>query len=465
MTLSPSRLAVSLCLALVVAQPAPAETRVPASSSELRLSYAPVVRIAAPAVVNIYATRVVEERFSPFADDPFFGQFFRDFGAARPQLQNALGSGVILSAEGIVISNTHVVGGATQIRVVLADRREYDAEIVMADEESDLAVLRLIGAGDLPVLELADSDAVEVGDLVLAIGNPFGIGQTVSSGIVSGVARAGLATLGARSYFLQTDAAINPGNSGGALVDMQGRLVGVNTAILTRSGGSQGVGFAIPSNLVARFVEQAEGGARRFVRPWAGAIAQPVDHVIADSLGLPRPEGVILSDMRPDSPFARAGLQAGDVILAFEGQPVNVPAELLFRMTVQGLGTEARMEALRRGERLHVQVAMMPPPETPPREEVAITGETPLRGLVAANINPAVITEYGLPLDATGVVVLGLSDIAARTGLQPRDIILAVNGVAIADTATLERAAWARGRNWSLDLLRDGRRVSLRFRI
>ncbi|MCC6008450.1 MAG: trypsin-like peptidase domain-containing protein [Rhodobacteraceae bacterium] len=454
-----------LGLVITLSPAAIADTRAPASQAEVRLSYAPVVREAAPAVVNIYARRVVAERFSPFADDPFFGQFFRDFGDARPRVQNSLGSGVILSPEGIVISNTHVVGGATQIRVILADRREYDAEIVMADEESDLAVLRLIGARDLPALGLADSDAVEVGDLVLAIGNPFGIGQTVSAGIVSGLARAGIATLGARSYFLQTDAAINPGNSGGALVDMRGRLVGINTAILTRSGGSQGIGFAIPSNLVARFVEQAEAGERRFVRPWAGAVGQPVDGTLADSLGLPRPEGVILADMRPDSPLAVAGLQVGDVIVSFEGQPVNVPAELLFRMTVHGLGNDAEIEALRGDRRLSVRVPMVRPPETPPRAEVTIVGETPLRGLTAVTINPAVITEYGLPLDASGVLVIGLRDIASRTGLVVGDILLGVNAAPVADTDDLVRAARARGRNWTLDLLREGRRVSLRFRL
>lgn len=453
-----------LCLGL--AGPAVAQSRaVPETGMQLQLSFAPVVERAAPAVVNIYARRVVTERASPFADDPFFGQFLRDFGALRPQVQNALGSGVILSPDGLVISNTHVVGGATQIRVVLADRREYDAEIVMADEESDLTALRLIGATALPALEMADSDMVEVGDLVLAIGNPFGIGQTVSSGIVSGLARAGLATLGPRSYFLQTDAAINPGNSGGALVDMSGRLVGINTAILTRSGGSQGIGFAIPGNLVARFVEQAEAGHERFIRPWAGMVGQPVDGALAEGLGMTRPQGVIIADMRADSPFAEAGLRTGDVIREVSGHPVNSPAEVLYRMSVIGLGGTADVVFQRNGGLLTAGLALRPAPEIPPRRPVTIAGETPLRGLSAVTVNPAVIVAHNLPLDAEGVFVVELRDLSARTGLRPGDVLRAVNGRPVAGTADLEKAADDRRRNWSLEVLRAGRQMSVRFRL
>ncbi|MBT31166.1 MAG: serine protease, partial [Thalassobius sp.] len=217
---------------------------------EIQLGFAPLVKQAAPAVVNIYAKRIVAERSSPFQNDPFFRQFFGNLGQPRQRVQNSLGSGVILSGDGIVVTNYHVVGEATEIRVVLTDRREFDAQVMLSDQESDLAVLQLEGAEDMPHLTLRDSDRVEVGELVLAIGNPFGVGQTVSSGIVSGLARSGAAVGSARGYFLQTDAAINPGNSGGALIDVNGRLIGVNTRILTRSGGSNGIGFAIPANLV-----------------------------------------------------------------------------------------------------------------------------------------------------------------------------------------------------------------------
>ncbi|MCC6001378.1 MAG: trypsin-like peptidase domain-containing protein [Pararhodobacter sp.] len=287
---------------------------VPQSTAQIALSFAPVVRSASPAVVSIYARRVVEARATPFFDDPLFGQLFGDFGRRVPRVQSALGSGVIVSDDGIVVSNFHVVGRADEIRVVLSDRREFDAEVMLTDEESDLAVLRLREASGLPALSLADSDRLEVGDLVLAIGNPFGVGQTVSSGIVSALARSGIAVGSGRGYFIQTDAAINPGNSGGALVDMAGRLAGINTAILTRTGGSHGIGFAIPANLVAQVVAQAQAGNKRFVRPWVGLQAQAVDAGLAEALGQSLPQGVVISDLHDDSPLRAAGLQVGDVI-------------------------------------------------------------------------------------------------------------------------------------------------------
>ncbi|HHC29646.1 MAG TPA: trypsin-like serine protease, partial [Rhodobacterales bacterium] len=220
-----------------------AKSTVPQSRAQVQLTFAPVVERAAPSVVNIYAKQVVAEQVSPFFEDPFFRQFFGDLGAVRPKEKNSLGSGVIVG-DGLVVSNFHVVENATEIRVVLADRREFDGELVLADERADLAVIRVAGGENLPTLDLADSDALAVGDLVLAIGNPFGVGQTVSSGIISGLARSGRGggAFNAGSYFIQTDAPINPGNSGGALVDMAGRLVGINTQILTRSGGSNGIG-------------------------------------------------------------------------------------------------------------------------------------------------------------------------------------------------------------------------------
>ncbi|MDG2403775.1 MAG: trypsin-like peptidase domain-containing protein, partial [Paracoccaceae bacterium] len=264
--------------------PLSAETRVPQNLGEIQLSFVPLVRQAAPAVVNIYARRVVPERQNPFGANPFFHNFFKDFSQLRPRVQNSLGSGVILSGDGIVVSNYHVVGQATDIRVVLQDRREFAASVLLADEESDLAILQLQGARSMPHLSLRSSDSVEVGELVLAIGNPFGVGQTVSSGIVSGLARSGAATGNARGYFIQTDAPINPGNSGGALIDTRGRLIGVNTSILSRSGGSNGIGFAIPASLVAQFLKQAADGNRSFTRPWAGASGQAADADVSESL-------------------------------------------------------------------------------------------------------------------------------------------------------------------------------------
>src|SRR6056300_830424 len=286
-------------LLLSCAVPVFGETRVPQNDLEIKLSFAPLVKQTASAVVNIYAERVVNQVNTPFQNDPFFRDFFRNFATPQQRVQNSLGSGVILSPDGIIVSNYHVVGGAQNIRVVLNDRREYSARVLLADQDSDLAILQVSGAPDLPSLELRDSDTVEVGELVLAIGNPFGVGQTVSSGIVSGLARSGVGGGSGRGYFIQTDAPINPGNSGGALVDIDGRLIGVNTSILTRSGGSNGIGFAIPADLVAAFVEQAQDGHENFLQPWAGMNGQAVDADMADALGFERPGGIVVSGIHP----------------------------------------------------------------------------------------------------------------------------------------------------------------------
>ncbi len=449
---------------------AEAEVRVPADQAEITLSFAPVVRQTAPAVVNIYASRVVEQHRSPFAGDPLFGDLFGDFfsglGAPVPRVQNALGSGVILTPDGIVVSNHHVVGDATDIRVVLNDRREYAARAILSDAESDLAVLQLDGAQDLPALALQDSDRVEVGELVLAIGNPFGVGQTVSSGIVSGLARSGIALGSGRGYFIQTDAAINPGNSGGALVNMQGRMVGINTAILTRTGGSLGIGFAVPSNLVAQVVAQAQEGNARFVRPWAGIRAQALDPGLADAFGMSLPEGVVITDMHPDSPFASAGLRPGDVVLSVDGGAVNSAPEMMFRLAATGIGGVAEIAFLRAdGTADMAAVDLIAPPEHPARDTRRITAESALRGLSVETVNPAVIAEWNLPFDAQGALVTDLQGIAARTGLRRGDIVLAINGQPVADSAEVERAARTDARNWQIEVLRDGRRIALRFRV
>lgn len=459
-----TRLAILLA-AVLAATPLAAQTRAPGSQAEISLSFAPVVKAAAPAVVNIYATRVVESRFSPFAGDPFFDRLFRDFGATRPEVQNSLGSGVIVAANGLVVSNHHVVEAATEITVVLQDRREYRAEVVLADKVNDLAVLRLSEAENLPVLPFRDSDAVEVGDLVLAIGNPFGIGQTVSMGIISALARSSIAVGDGHGYFLQTDAAINPGNSGGALVDAEGRLVGINTAILSQSGGSNGVGFAIPSNLVRAVVAQAESGATRFQRPWAGVQGQAVDGTLAESLGLTVPEGVILSDLHPASPFAVAGLQPGDVVIRLDGAPVNSPAEMIFRMSARGVGATTTAEYLRGGRAVTATVRLIAPPEDPPRDTRRLGPDSALAGLEIARINPALIAEHDLPLQADGTLVTAAEGWAAQAGLQPGDVILGINGRATPTPADVAAAATERSRTWAIDILRQGQPLRLRFRI
>lgn len=454
-----------LCLAACVVPIVVRAETVPQSQAEVQLSFAPVVRKSAPAVVNIYAQRIVAQRSSPFADDPFFGDLFRNFGQVTPRVQNALGSGVILSEDGIVVSNFHVVGNATEIRVVLNDRREYDADIILTDEESDLAVLKLRDASGLPMLEVADSDAIEVGELVLAIGNPFGVGQTVSSGIISGLARSGIAVGSGRGYFIQTDAPINPGNSGGALVDMHGRLVGVNTAIITRTGGSHGIGFAIPANLVAQVVEQARDGQERFQRPWAGVTAQAVDASLADAFDQRVPEGVILLEIHPDSPLAEAGLLRGDVVLSVDGAPVNSAPEMMFRLSVRGLGAQSELR-YRRGDTVETaQIELMLPPDSPDRQARRVDARTALRGLSVVRINPAVIAEYNLSPDAQGILVTELQDISARTGLRAGDILLAINGAAVETTEDVIALAQEQTRNWQIEILREGRRVALRFRL
>lgn len=455
---------IALCTALTCLAPLQAET-VPESLAEVQLSFAPVVRTAAPAVVNIYAQRVVAQRSSPFADDPLFGDLFRNFGQVTPRVQNALGSGVILSQDGIVVSNFHVVGNATEIRVVLNDRREFDADVILTDEESDLAVLKLRGASDLQSLAFADSDAVEVGELVLAIGNPFGVGQTVSSGIISGLARSGIAMGSGRGYFIQTDAPINPGNSGGALVDMKGQLVGVNTAIITRSGASHGIGFAIPANLVAAVVAQAREGQARFQRPWAGVSAQAVDAALADAFDQRIPEGVILLEMHPDSPLAKAGLLRGDVVLSVDGAPVNSAPEMMFRLSVKGVGAQSELRYRRGTDVATARIDLMLPREIPDRQARMVEARTALRGLSVARINPAVIAEYNLTPDSEGILVTALADFSARTGLRPGDILLTINGVAVSTTQEVVALAREQTRTWLIEVLRDGRRVVLRFRL
>lgn len=439
---------------------------VPQSQAQISLSFAPVVKQAAPAVVNIYATVVVEARDNPFAGDPFFERLFEGMGRSVPRVENALGSGVIVGRDGLVVSNYHVVGQATEIRVELSDRREYRAHVLLADEETDLAVLKLEGAKDLPALPLRNSDEVEVGELVLAIGNPFGVGQTVSSGIVSGLGRSTLAIGAGRGYFIQTDAAINPGNSGGALVDMQGRLMGINTAILTRGGGSNGIGFAIPSNLVQNFVEQAAAGGTRFQRPWAGVQGQGMDAAMAEAMGLPRPEGVVISDLHPESPFKAAGLAVGDVILSVDGAPTDSPQEVIFRLAAIGIGKTVTVAYLQDGTAREARLQLTAPPDRPAREARRLGDNSVLQGAAVARLNPAVAAELDLTdVPADGVVVIAAKGFAARIGLQAGDVVQRVNGVEVGSTADLVRLTEPAQRRWAIEVLRGGRAILLRFRI
>lgn len=451
-------------LFVVIGSTVGAQTAVPQTQAEILLGFAPVVKKAAPAVVNIYAKIITQAHQSPFVGDPFFEDFFRSFGPPQPRVQNSLGSGVILSEDGIVVSNYHVVGMATDIRVVLSDRREFSARVLLGDKSADLAILQLDGAEDLPFLALRNSDEVAVGELALAIGNPFGVGQTVTSGIISGLARSGAATGNARGYFLQTDAPINPGNSGGALVDVNANLIGINTSILSRSGGSNGIGFAIPANLVAEFVSQAQAGNQEFERPWAGLAGQPVNADLAGSLGLTVPEGVLISEIHPQSPFAAAGIKVGDVITSVDGKPVNSPSEMLFRMTVAGVGNQARVTRRNATGEEDIAVVMMAPPNDPPAQEVKLDNHTMLPGLTVVRINPAIIARYGLPLTLEGVLVTDPGPVGQRIGLRSGDVVLSVNGNVPASGEDVRKSFTDPPRRNQIDVLRRGQRVSLRFR-
>ncbi len=442
-----------------------AETRVPDSREEIRLSFAPLVKRVAPAVVNIYAKRVVRSRpISPFFDDPLFRRFFGDqfsFGRPRERVQNSLGSGVVVRPGGLVVTNHHVIARADEITVVLADRREFDATIISADERTDLAVLRIDpGKERLPALEMRDSDDLEVGDLVLAIGNPFGVGQTVTSGIVSALARTaeGVSDF---SFFIQTDAAINPGNSGGALITMDGRLVGINTAIYSRGGGSVGIGFAIPSNMVATVVAAAEGGGK-VVRPWIGATFQDMSSDLADSFGLPRPTGVIVTEIYPGGPADRSGLRSGDVMLSVNGREVLDRTAFLYRIATLQLGTPARLGVLRDRKERTLTLALVKAPEDPPRNLLVLTGDHPFSGAEVANLSPALAEEMSVDPMQRGVIVVQLrrGSKAHRLGIQPHDIILSINGDDIHRVRDFKKALWRPRKQWRITLKRGGRTLT-----
>jgi len=442
------------------------ERVVPESQVAVKQSFAPVVKKAAPAVVNVYVQHRVEQTASPFLDDPFFRQFFGDsFGIPRERVENSLGSGVLASPDGVVVTNNHVIQGSgeAEITVALSDGREFPAKVVLKDDQSDLAVLRLDAKGvQFPSIVFADSDSLEVGDLVLAIGDPFGVGQTVTSGIVSALARTQVG-ISDYQFFIQTDAAINPGNSGGALVNMDGKLIGINTAIFSRSGGSHGIGFAIPSNMV-RLVVQAALKGGKVQRPWLGASLQPVTPDIAESLGLAAPSGALVSNVRANGPAARAGLQAGDVVVGVDDKPVQDPHAFQYRFVTKGIGGQANLSVLRKGQKLTTTIALIAPVEDPPRDARDLGGHHPLTGCKIANLSPAVAQELGIDDDSRmGVVVLDVKDKtpAARIGVKRGDIVVAVNNEKVKSVAQLVSVLDLAGGGWRLSVERDGKVYNL----
>ncbi len=423
-----------------------ADNRVlPADALSMKASFAPVVREAAPAVVNISARGVQQVR------DPFWG-------IPGQRQTGSVGSGVIVRADGVVVTNNHVIEGMQQIRVTLNDRREFSARVVLADARSDIAVLQLEGVSDrLPTLNIDDREEQQVGDLVLAIGNPFGVGQTVTNGIISALNRTetGISDSGS---FIQTDAAINPGNSGGALVDMDGDLIGINTAIFSRSGSSSGVGFAVPATLVKRVVDSAVGGATVVVRPWLGVKGETVSAEIARSLGLERPQGLVVTDVWPNGPGARAGVREGDVITAIDGAEVNDLGGLNFRVGTREPNDTVEVAILRDGRARTLNARVQRLPGDADVDKAAVIRSGVFSGAQVLALNPALADSLGGDPFATGVIVgrVQRGSYANGIGLRGGDIILAVNGRAVTSVGQLADV----GRGTEITISRGGQRIS-----
>jgi len=440
--------------ALSVVQPTPAQP-LPNGREDLKFSFAPLVKRVSPAVVNIYAASTVRvQRRLPF---PFPG-----LPEGGTRVQNSLGSGVLVKSDGLIVTNAHVVKGADEIRIVLADRREFDAKAIAQDERYDLALLRIDGNGEIfPYLELRDSDSVEVGDVVMAIGNPFGLNQTVTTGIISAVARSA-GGVHDSSFFLQTDAAINPGNSGGALVSLDGRLIGINTAIYSQTGGSVGIGFATPSNIVERMIKAGESGGR-IIRPWLGISMQAVTPDLAAGLNLPRPVGLVVKDVFANGPGERAGIKRNDVIVALRDQPIEDEAGLRFRLATVNVGDTVPIKVIRAGKELTLDVPLAAPPEDPPRDRSVLDGHQPLSGATVVNLSPAVAEELGLTEWKPGVGVIEVqADSYAGRFLRPGDMVIAINGKEVKTVADLKKRV-AQGVS-SMSVGRQGMVSTIQFR-
>ena len=439
----------------------------PPNREAAQFSFAPVAKKVAPAVVNVYVRGRLQQSPAQQAQEQFFRQFFGDrFGVPQERVQNSLGSGVIVHPDGLVVTNTHVVkvGGNAEIKVVLTDKREFDAHVVMQDEKADIAILKLDGGdGHFNFLEFADSDDLEVGDLVLAIGNPFGVGQTVTQGIVSALARTEIGQSDAQ-VFIQTDAAINPGNSGGALVDMNGRLAGINTAIYSQSGGSHGIGFAIPANLVKLFVESAISG-RKVGRPWVGAKLEPVTRDIASALGIERASGAIISRVTARSAAADAGLQVGDIITSVDGTVVDDPRALNYRLTTRGIGNKAKLEFVRKGRIQTAALEIRAAPEMGKADVRNLSGSHPFDGARVSTLSPALADELSLD-DEQGVVIASVrpGSVAANLGFVTGDLIISVGGQSVESVAALETQLKQRQTVWLVDVKRQGRVLTLQIR-
>lgn len=449
-----------LCACVVLGFLAPCRGTLPVEGG--KPTFAPVARKAIPAVVNIYTARRVQasQDLSPLLNDPFFRQFLGDafrMALPRDRIERTLGSGVLLRPEGIVVTNHHVIRDAEAIRVVLSDRREFEARVALRDEQTDLAVLKLVEVKEpLPFLPLGNADTLNVGDLVLAVGNPLGIGQTVTSGIVSALARTQVGVSDFRS-FIQTDAAINQGNSGGALVDMNGQLVGINTAIFSTNpqGGSIGIGFAIPSTMVGQVLYALDHGGK-VVRPWTGLQVEPVTPAVAEAIGMAKPEGALVAAVYPGGPGDKAGIRPGDVIVKLDDRPVQDDEHYRFQVALQRPEGAGVHHVIREGRTITCSLAWQPAEEasTPP---AMLEGQHPLSGAEVQDISPALIAQYHLPMVKEGVVVRSVRrrSLAGRWGLEPGDRILSVNNRRIPSVSGLRGAMKSRG-PWRIHIGRGG---------
>ena len=427
-----------------------------------RTSYAPVVKNVLPSVVNISSSKVVKvDHQTSQQMEPFFRQFFGDgegpFEAPRDRREKSLGSGVIVSPEGYVLTNNHVVDGATEVKVTLSDKREYVAKIVGTDPKTDVAVLK-IDAQNLKPVTLGDSSKVEVGDTALAIGNPFGVGQTVTRGIISATGRG---NLGIEDYedFLQTDAPINPGNSGGALINDRGELVGINTAILTHSQGSEGIGFAVPVNLARQVMDQILKNGK-VERAFMGILPQDMTPEMAKAFGQKDARGVVVGDVTANSPAAEGGVRRGDILLEVDGKPVATANELRMTISMMQPGTDVRLKVLRDGSEHQISVKLGEmPTETAMVKPDGSDSTKALDGVEVSNLSPEMADKLGLPAASKGVVVTDVdpSSKVADSGLRKGDVIQEVNHESVKNVSEFQSALKKGGSDPLLLVNREGR--------
>ncbi len=446
----------SLAAERAIAQPGQSQT--PSDLVTMKMSFSPIVKRTAPAVVNVYSRRVVRQQL-----DPFWSLFAG--GVPRERVEQSLGSGSIVRADGVILTNHHNIAGAQEVRVATADRREWPATVLLDDARADLAVLKIDTKGErLPTIAIDDASNPQVGDLVLAIGNPFGVGQTVTNGIISALARSQVRE-NDYAFFIQTDASINPGNSGGPLVDMNGDLIGVNTAIVSSSGASAGVGFAIPAVMAKQVVDAALSGVHVVARPWLGAKSQALTDEMAKSFGLEAPQGVVVTDVWPGGSAFRAGIARGDVILSVGGEPINDDAALTYRIATHHPGDTLSLQVRRTGQIRSVRLTVEGPPSTPAPDLRTIAGRNPLTGATVVNLSPASALQYGVdPFAAQGVLVTDIQAGFAQTiGVQPNDFIREINGQKITSTAELAAVVQAPAHGWMIVIERNGQTITARF--